>query len=73
MVDLLLAPGAPFFALSVAGAMLAAFGLARIERARIAFAGVRSLPTTWGMHGRFVLGQAAAIPLAALAVCRRDG
>jgi hypothetical protein len=66
MVDLLLSPGAPFFALSVAGAMLAAFGLARMERARIAFAGVRSLPTTWGMHGRFVLGQAAAVPLAVL-------
>ena len=56
MVDLLLAPGAPFFALSVAGVMLAVFSLSRMERARIAFAGVRSLPTTWGMHGRFVLG-----------------
>jgi hypothetical protein len=66
MVDLLLTPGAPFFALSVAGVMLAAFSLSRMERARIAFAGVRSLPTTWGMRGRFVLGQAAAIPLAAL-------
>jgi hypothetical protein len=66
MVDLLLSPGAPFFALSLAGVILAAFGLVRIERARIAFAGVRSLPTTWGMRGRFVLGQAAAIPLAAL-------
>jgi len=66
MYDLLLSPGAPYFALSLAGAMLAAFGLFRLERTRVAFAGVRSLPTSWGMRGRFVLGQAAAIPLSGL-------
>jgi hypothetical protein len=66
MADLLLSPGAPFFLLSLAGVMLAAFGLSHIERARIAFVGVRSLPTTWGIRGRFVLGQTAAIPLSGL-------
>jgi len=66
MIDLLLSPGAPFFALSVAGVIIAAIGLMRQDQARMAFAGVRSLPTSWGMRGRFVLGQAAAVPLAGL-------
>ena len=66
MIDMLLSPGAPFFALSVAGVIVAAIGLMRQDRTRLAFAGVRSLPTTWGMRGRYVLGQAAAIPLAGL-------
>src|SRR6266545_1082685 len=68
MPDMLLSPGAPFAALAVAGALLAALGLMRLERARLALAGVRSLPTRYGMAGRFALGQAAAIPLAALAL-----
>ena len=66
MPDFLLAPGAPFAAVAVAGVLLAALGLIQLERARLALAGVRSLPSTWGMRGRFVLGQAAAIPLAAM-------
>ncbi len=68
MPDMLLSPGAPFAALAVAGALLAALGLMQLERARRALAGVRSLPTRYGMAGRFALGQAAAIPLAALAL-----
>lgn len=64
MTDLLLNRGAPFVALAIAGVLLAALGLMQMERARIAFAGVRSLPTRYGMVGRFVLGQAAAIPIA---------
>jgi len=68
MPDMLLSPGAPFAALAVAGALLAALGLMQLERARLALAGVRSLPTRYGMAGRFALGQAAAIPLAALAL-----
>jgi hypothetical protein len=37
-----------------------------MEQARLAWIGVRMLPTRWGMAGRFALGQAAAIPLAGL-------
>jgi hypothetical protein len=66
MADLLISPSAPFAALAVAGVLLAALGLMRMEQARIAWVGVRSLPTTWGMTGRFALGQAAAVPLTGL-------
>src|SRR5436309_11251964 len=62
----LLNPGAPFFALSVAGVLIAVIGLMQLERARLAWLGFRALPSRWGMTGRFVLGQAAAIPLTAL-------
>jgi hypothetical protein len=65
MPDIFLTPGAPFAAIAVAGALIAALGLMQLERARLALAGVRALPTTWGVRGRFVLGQAAAVPLAA--------
>jgi len=66
MPDILLSPGAPFAAIALTGVLIAALGLMQLERARLALAGVRSLPTMWGMRGRFVLGQAAAIPLAAI-------
>jgi hypothetical protein len=66
MPDFLLTPGAPFAAVAVVGVLIAALGLMQLERARLALAGVRALPTAWGMRGRFVLGQAAAIPLAAM-------
>ena len=66
MPDFLLNPGAPFAALAAAGMLIAALGLMQLERARLAFAGMRSLPTKWGLRGRFVLGQGAAIPLAAI-------
>ena len=65
MPDLLLTPTAPFVAAAIAGVLLATLGLMRLERARLAVAGVRALPTRYGMAGRFALGQAAAIPLAA--------
>jgi hypothetical protein len=68
MIDLLLAPGAPFFVASIAGVIIAVFGLMRLERTRLAIAGVRTLPTRYGMSGRLALGQAAAIPLAAVCV-----
>src|SRR5215470_4056360 len=66
MTDLLIAPGASFAALALAGVLLATLGLMRMERARLAWLGFRALPTRWGMAGRFVLGQAAAVPLAGL-------
>src|SRR5262245_15468009 len=66
MTDLLVTPGTPFAALALAGVLLAALGLMRLERARLAWVGVRSLPTRWGMAGRFALGQAAAVPFSAL-------
>jgi hypothetical protein len=68
MIDILLAPSAPFFAASIAGALIAVFGLMRLERTRLAIAGVRMLPNRYGMAGRFALGQTAAIPLAAVCV-----
>jgi hypothetical protein len=61
--DLFLAPGAPFFALSIAGVMLAALGLLRLEAARIALAGMRTLPGFGGMAGRLLIGQIAALAL----------
>jgi hypothetical protein len=68
MTDVLLSPGAPFVAVAVAGVLIATLGLLQLERARIALAGVRSLPTRWGISGRFVLGQAAAVPLMGIQV-----
>lgn len=65
-MDILLSPGAPFFALSIAGVMLAALGLTQFERMHRLVVRMRTLPTAWGMRGRIVLGQAAAVPLAML-------
>ena len=65
-MDILLSPGAPFFALSIAGVMLVALGLMKFEPMHRLVVGMRTLPTAWGMRGRIVLGQAAAIPLAML-------
>lgn len=64
MNNFLTVPGAPYALLSVAGVLLAALGLMQFERARLAWAGFRSLPTRRGMTGRFILGQTAALPLA---------
>jgi hypothetical protein len=66
MPNVLLTPAAPFVAVAVAGVLLAALGLMRLERTRLAWAGVRELPSRYGMAGRFALGQAAAIPVAGL-------
>lgn len=64
MPDVLVTPAAPFAILAVAGVLLAALGLMQIERVRVAYLGVCSLPTRYGMTGRFALGQLAALPLA---------
>jgi len=66
VIDLLLTPGAPFFALSAAGATLAALGLARIERARLLLAGFRSSPAGGTIAARMALGQLAAATLVGL-------
>lgn len=63
MIDLLIQPGAWAVALSLAGVMLAIGGVAQLERARVLAAGIRLLPTRWGMTGRYVLGHIAALPL----------
>lgn len=65
-MNLLILPGAPYFALAVALASLAAIAVLRLEQARLALVGVRSLPTRWGMHRRFLVGQAAALPIVAV-------
>src|SRR5262245_6039639 len=64
MFDFLISPGVPFFVFSLMGVLLAAGGLMQMERARLALAGVRSLPARKGMAGRYMLGQFAAFPLA---------
>ncbi|MEP7187587.1 MAG: hypothetical protein ABI901_00185, partial [Roseiflexaceae bacterium] len=63
-MDFLVSPAAPYVALSVAGAMLAAFGLTRLEKTRWADFGVRVLPNSSEMSGRVLIGQMAGIPLA---------
>ena len=67
-MDLLLAPGAPYFAFSLAGALLAAFGLTRVERSRWAAIGVKVRPNRSEMSSRLLIGQLAAIPLALIFV-----
>jgi hypothetical protein len=64
----LLSPGAPWVALSLAGALTAAYGLAQLEHTHALIAGVRQLPSRRGVAGRMLLGQAAGIPLAGLLV-----
>ncbi|MDP9316472.1 MAG: hypothetical protein M3R24_37410 [Chloroflexota bacterium] len=66
MFDLLLLPAAPFYVLSVAGTLVAVLGLLQLEQTRTALLGVRTLPSRRGVSGRFVLGQAAALPLVAV-------
>jgi hypothetical protein len=66
MTDILIQPGAWAVAASLAGLLLAVAGLAQLERARALAAGVRGLPTRWGMAGRYALGHLAALPPAAL-------
>ena len=63
-MDFLVSSSAPYFALSLAGAMVAAFGLTRLERSRWAAFGVRVLPNHSEMSGRLLIGQIAGIPLA---------
>jgi len=65
-IDFLLAPGAPYFAASFAGVLLAAFGLTRIERSRWVKVGVRVLPNRMEYRTRLLIGQVAAIPLASV-------
>lgn len=60
----LLRPGVPFYILSFAGVLLAVLGVLQLESARMALAGVRSVPSRWGMRGRYTIGQIAAIPIA---------
>ncbi len=66
MIDILIQPGAWTVALSVAGLLLAITGMLQLERARILAIGLRTLPSRWGMTGRFILGHLAALPLAAV-------
>ncbi|MEN9935036.1 MAG: hypothetical protein RLZZ387_1615 [Chloroflexota bacterium] len=63
MFNFLLTPGAPFFAISLAGVALAAIGLLRVERLRLLATGVRAVPAGRGVAVRLAVGQAAAIPL----------
>jgi hypothetical protein len=63
-MDFLVSRAAPYFLVSAAGAMVAAFGLSRLERSRWAAFGVRVLPNRSEMSGRLLIGQITGIPLA---------
>lgn len=67
-MNILLAPGAPFFIASLSGAILAAFGLHLLARGRWATIGVKVLPNRSELSGRLLIGQTAAIPLAFICV-----
>lgn len=78
MRDLLLLPGAPFFALSAALACLLAYGLTRMEGLRLALAGYRAQPSLRAAGRRWVVGQTmgaicAAVALLVLIVAGYDG
>lgn len=68
MDNMLITPGMPYLLGAVAGAMLAALGLLMMERRRLAAAGMRLVPTASGMSGRYLVGNLAGIPLAAILV-----
>ncbi|GIW00373.1 hypothetical protein [Roseiflexus sp.] len=64
MIDIFIAPGVWTVFASIAGVLIAIIGVAQIEQARALANGLRTLPSRWGMTGRFVLGHLAALPLA---------
>lgn len=64
MIDIFVAPGIWTVFASIAGVLIAVIGVAQLEQARALASGLRTLPSRWGMTGRFVLGHLAALPLA---------
>ncbi len=65
MIDLLIAPGAPYFALAVLGACISATGILQIEQAHRVLSGVWAIPGRWNLIGRLMAGQVAGLALAA--------
>jgi hypothetical protein len=65
---LLLSPATPGVALSIASACVAAIGMVLLTRRRQALAGFRIGVDTTTMRGRYIVGQAAGVPLAALLI-----
>lgn len=64
MIDIFVAPGIWTAFASIAGVLIAVIGVTQLEHARALASGLRTLPSRWGMTGRFVLGHLAALPLA---------
>lgn len=65
-MNLLIAPGAPFFFAAIGGALLAALGLVLMSRQRAALAGMRVLPSSANQSGRYLVGNLAGVPAAAV-------
>lgn len=63
MPDILIAPGAPYYLLALAGALLAALGASLIERRPLA---LNAPPAALAPGARLAAGQAAGLTLAAL-------
>ncbi len=64
MIDIFVAPGIWTVFASIAGVLIAVIGVAQLKQACALASGLRTLPSRWGMTGRFVLGHLAALPLA---------
>ncbi|MGQ9828779.1 MAG: UbiA family prenyltransferase [Roseiflexus sp.] len=64
MSDIFIVPGVWTAFIGVAGVLIAVIGMMQIDHARALASGLRTLPSRWGMTGRFVLGHLAALPLA---------
>lgn len=62
----LIAPGAPFFAVAVAGALVAALGLLLLARQRVALAGMRLAPGLAITRGGLAVGNLVALPIVAV-------
>jgi hypothetical protein len=65
-MNLLIAPGAPFFAVAVAGALLAAVGLLLLARQRVALAGMALAPSRLALPGGLAVGNLVALPIVAV-------
>jgi hypothetical protein len=68
MIDIFIVPGIWTVFASIAGVLIAVIGVTQLEHARALASGLRTLPSRWGMTGRFVLGHLAALPLASALV-----
>lgn len=67
-MDILVLPGTPFFIAAVGSGLLALLGVLLLERRRTRWAGIRLLPSTQGMAGRYLVGNALGLPLAAVLI-----
>jgi hypothetical protein len=67
-INLLTAPGVPYYLAAFGGALLAGLGLLMGEWRTAALAGMPTMPSTGAIGRRYVIGNAAAIPIVAILV-----